>query len=115
MISTIGVAAILFYYLKGFYGQFGGIYFDKIALLASILFGSFMFIIEVKSFMVPKIARIYSIMMLIGWWFILFNNNLSQGFAFFPIILSSIGIAMWIYRTSKCNRRLHLFLSSFLV
>ena len=115
IISTIGVTAILFYYLKGFYGQVGGVYFDNIVLLCSILFGSVMFAIEVKSFIVPKIARIYAIIMLIGWWFILFNNYLSQGFAFFPIIISSIGIAIWIYRTSKSNKRLHLFLSSFLI
>jgi hypothetical protein len=74
-----------------------------------------MFIIEVKYFIMPRVARFYAFLMLFGWGFVLFNNNLSEGFAFFPIIISSIGIAMWIYRTSKKNKRLHIFLSSLLV
>jgi len=109
------VAAILLYVTKGFYGQAGGEAFDKTLLYGCVALGSFLFITEIKSFSIPKIARSYTTIMFLGWGLVLFNNNLLQGFAFFPIIFSSIGIALWIYRTSKIYKRLHLLLSFFLI
>ena len=109
------MAAILFYVTKGFYGQAGGEVFNRAVLYISTVLGSFLFISEINSFSIPKIARGYTTIMFLGWGFVLFNNNLSQGFAFFPIVLSSVGIALWIYRTSKIYKRLHLLLSLFLI
>jgi len=109
------VAAILLYVIKGFYGIAGGEAFNRTVLYISVVLGSFLFITEIKSFSIPKIARSYTIIMFLGWGFVLFNNNISQGFAFFPIVLSSVGIALWIYRTSKIYKRLHLWLSLFLI
>ena len=109
------MAAILLYVIKGFYGIAGGEAFNRTVLYISVVLGSFLFITEIKSFSIPKIARSYTIIMFLGWGFVLFNNNISQGFAFFPIVLSSVGIALWIYRTSKIYKRLHLWLSLFLI
>ena len=109
------MAAILLYVIKGFYGQAGGETFNRTVLYLSVVLGSFLFITEINSFSIPKIARGYTAIMFLGWGFVLFNNNLSQGFAFFPIVLSSVGIALWIYRTSKIYKRLHLLLSLFLI
>jgi len=109
------VAAIILYVTKGFYGQAGGEVFDKTMLFGCVVLGSFLFINEIISFPIPKIASGYTAIMFVGWGFVLYNNDISQGFAFFPIIFSSVGIALWIYRTSNIYKRLHLSLSLFLI
>jgi len=115
IITPVAVTAILLYVTKGFYGQAGGEVFDKTMLFCSVALGSVIFINEIISYSIPKIARGYTALMFVGWGFVLYNNNISQGFAFFPIIFSSVGIALWIYRTSIIYKRLHLSLSLFLI
>ena len=115
IVLPVAVAAILLYFTKGFYGQAGGIVFDKTVLYISVALGSFLFISEIYSFPCPKIARKYTVIMLMGWGFVLYNNSISQGFAFFPIVFSSIGVALWIYRTSTIHKRIHLILSIILI
>jgi hypothetical protein len=83
-------------------------------LYLGVFFGFILFLEEVVAKTVPIILAYYIIIVFLGAALLLFNNPIHEGKAYLPIMLSSIGVALSIYRTIHTQMKFHLRLSAIL-
>ena len=84
------------------------------ALPIAIISGLFLFIINIGRKR-SKVIYYYTLIVFFGTLFILANNGFDQGKAYLPIVFSSIGISLSLFRSIYINKNFHLFFSFLLV
>ena len=84
------------------------------ALPLAIISGLFLFVINIgRNY--SKVINYYILIVVFGALLILANNGLDQGKAYLPIVFSSIGISLSLFRSIYINKNFHLFFSFLLV
>ena len=81
-----------------------------IGLYLGLVSGSILFLLMINN-PLPNILWSYIFIALIGTTFLFVNNGIGAGKVYLPIILSSVGIALAIYRTLSSESQFHLNLS----
>ena len=103
LLASVG---ILSYIARGLFG------FNLAAYVGMAVGGMLFLLMTLKP--IPKMLGLYVVVVVLGSTFLIFNNGLSAGRAYLPLMLSSMGIALAISRTIKSHFRFHIYLSAFI-